>query len=111
VIVPFDGLVRMSPECPKEIDLADVGSAPQDVTPEGIRDLAGNMSEWVATAYVEGSRAVEGDPSSELPKVIRGGSFGDSFMARTSGRFRRPANSAALNIGLRCASRKSALSK
>ncbi|CAN5925290.1 hypothetical protein BH11MYX4_BH11MYX4_25080 [soil metagenome] len=111
VIVPFDGLVHMSSQCLKEIDLADIGSAPQDITPEGIHDLAGNMSEWVATAYVEGSRAVEGDPSSELPKVIRGGSFGDSFMARTSGRFRRPANSAGSNVGLRCASRRAALSK
>jgi serine/threonine protein kinase len=109
VIVPFDGLIRMSAECPKEIDVADVGSAKQDVTPEGIHDLAGNMSEWVETAYVEGSRSVEGTATSDLPKVIRGGSFGDSFMARTSGRFRRPANTAGLNVGFRCAIRSSML--
>jgi formylglycine-generating enzyme required for sulfatase activity len=111
VIVPFDGLIRMNPACPTSIEIADVGHATQDVTHEGIHDLAGNMSEWVDAAFVEGNRAMEGPALSALPKVIRGGSFGDSYLARTSGRFRRLGNSIGANVGFRCATRPSTLTK
>ncbi|MDB4944657.1 MAG: Serine/threonine protein kinase [Labilithrix sp.] len=110
VRIPNDGLVAMDPACPKEVRVGEVGTAAQDVTPEGIRDLAGNVTEWVDSSYVEGSRAADGtDP--RLPKVLRGGSFGDSFMARITGRFRRPGDSVGLNVGFRCAVRKSLLVK
>src|SRR6202035_2544292 len=75
-IVPNDGFIPMDSTCPKIATPGDVGSAPQDVTPQGIHDLGGNVAEWVDTAYVEGNRAgVENAGGAELPRVLRGGSF------------------------------------
>ena len=103
VSVPRDGMIGMDPACPKDVGIANVGEAAQDRTPEGVHDLAGNVSEWTSSSYVEGIRSSDESAEASLPKVIRGGSFGDSFMARTSGRFRRPQDAAGLNVGFRCA--------
>jgi formylglycine-generating enzyme required for sulfatase activity len=44
---------------------APVGSFPDDISPEGVLDLAGNVSEWTVTA-----------PNSDGPdRVIRGGNW------------------------------------
>jgi formylglycine-generating enzyme required for sulfatase activity len=82
-----------------------VMTAAQDVTPEGIYDLAGNVAEWVdddnslnqdEEAYARRLRA-------ETPSVFRGGSINTSFMARTTSRgFRLPFNDGS-NLGFRCA--------
>jgi formylglycine-generating enzyme required for sulfatase activity/tRNA A-37 threonylcarbamoyl transferase component Bud32 len=104
VVVPRDGLIRMPPECPQEVSLGPVGQAVQDVTPEGIHDLGGNAAEWVDAVFVLGSRAGRAE-AANLPKVLRGGSFADSFMARTSGRNRHIAEGVGDNLGFRCAVR------
>jgi formylglycine-generating enzyme required for sulfatase activity len=98
-------MILMAPGCPATVAIAPVGGAPQDVTPEGVRGLGGNVAEWVDAAYVEGDRqAAGGAPrGAELPKIIRGGSFADSFTARTTARTRRPADAVGDNLGFRCA--------
>ena len=106
VTIPRDGLVPMPADCPAKISLRAVGTSRQDVTPEGIRDLAGNAAEWVDAVYVEGDRTARGDGPA-LPKVLRGGSFFESFMARPSGRNRRVANAVGHNLAFRCAVRPS----
>jgi formylglycine-generating enzyme required for sulfatase activity len=81
-----------------------VGTAPQDVTPSGIHDLAGSVSEWVDTPYVASSRVPrpQADPD-QLPAVLRGGSWSESLMIRTTGRNRHTRDGAATNVGFRCA--------
>jgi formylglycine-generating enzyme required for sulfatase activity/predicted Ser/Thr protein kinase len=106
VIVPRDGLIPIPPACPEKMAVAPVGQAAEDVTPEGIHDLGGNVSEWVDSTYTEGNRAAHVDGGAQgRPKVLRGGSFAESLMARTSGRNRRIADVVATNVGFRCAVR------
>ncbi len=105
VVVPSDEFLPMDPGCPKLGEPLDVGTAVEDVSPEGVHDLGGNVSEWVDTAYVEGDRA--GTPpanETESPRVIRGGSFFFSLLARTSLRNKRPPAYLAYDVGFRCAS-------
>jgi formylglycine-generating enzyme required for sulfatase activity len=105
VVVPADGMIPMVPGCPSSVAIAPVGQAAQDVTPEGVRGLAGNVAEWVDASYVAGNRQASAGPSraADLPMVIRGGSFVQSSTARTSSRTRRPADAAGDNVGFRCA--------
>jgi serine/threonine-protein kinase len=107
VVLERDGQVPMSGACAASADVAvrPVGSAGQDITPEGVHDLAGNVSEWTASPYVDGSRTERGDRvSHDAPRVIRGGSWAESGMARTSGRTRLPPFVMGQNLGFRCAS-------
>lgn len=104
VVVPRDGLVPMDPSCPEAVALRTVGEASQDVTPQGVVDLGGNVTEWTESAFVDGDRAAQADPSrTDLPKVIRGGSWAASLLARTSGRTRRNPEFFGGNLGFRCA--------
>lgn len=104
VVVPRDGLVSMPSSCPEKVALGPVGQAAQDVTPEGIHDLGGNAAEWVDAVYVEGNRAARIDAgTADLPRVVRGGSFFESLLARTSGRYRQLANGVGTNLAFRCA--------
>jgi len=106
VVVPRDGLIVMPSSCPEKVSLGPVGQAAQDVTPDGIHDLGGNVAEWVDAVYVEGNRAARVDAgAADLPKVVRGGSFFQSIEARTSGRSRQLANGVGYNVGFRCAVR------
>ena len=101
VVVPRDGLIPMV-ACTANVDIAPVGLALQDVTPEGVRGLGGNVNEWVDSVYVEGDRQAR-TPPKDAPKVVRGGSFAESQMARTSARTRRPPDAIGNNMGFRCA--------
>jgi formylglycine-generating enzyme required for sulfatase activity len=77
----------------------------QDVTPDGIHDLGGNVSEWTSSLFIDGNRmARSASAPEETARVIRGGSATRSFMARTSGRDRAAPLSVGANVGFRCAS-------
>jgi formylglycine-generating enzyme required for sulfatase activity/predicted Ser/Thr protein kinase len=102
VVVPRDAFVPMPAACPEKVALRAVGTSPQDITPEGVRDLAGNAAEWVDAVYVEGNRGARSGPA-EAPRVLRGGSFLESYGARTSGRNRRIASGVGTNLAFRCA--------
>jgi formylglycine-generating enzyme required for sulfatase activity/tRNA A-37 threonylcarbamoyl transferase component Bud32 len=72
---------------------SDVGTEPQDVTPEGIHDLGGNVAEWTMDAF-----------GNEGFRVVRGG-WWDMWQesARAQGRSRWKESEPASNIGFRCA--------
>ncbi|XXT16608.1 bifunctional serine/threonine-protein kinase/formylglycine-generating enzyme family protein [Sorangium sp. So ce429] len=82
------------------------GAHPSDRTPEGIYDLAGNVSEWVSDGLVfppPGGENPQGDPSFPL-KVVRGGSFLDGA-EKLSATYRTAAAPVTAHawIGFRCA--------
>jgi serine/threonine-protein kinase len=82
------------------------GSHPRDKTPEGILDLAGNVSEWVSDGFMSplpGGADPIGDPASPL-RVLRGGSFLDDA-DKLHGSWRTAASpvTAHVSIGFRCA--------
>ncbi len=75
--------------------VAPVGHYSKDVSPFGVCDLAGNISEWTATRKLENS----------TEHAVRGGSFKDisPATARTTFRDFREAGNKNVNIGFRCA--------
>jgi serine/threonine-protein kinase len=104
VVVPSDGFLPMDRSCPKTTSPVDVGTALEDVTAAGVHDLGGNVTEWVSAAFVQGDRGRTGPPDDPtLPRVLRGGSFYFSLLARTSVRNRRPADYVGIDVGFRCA--------
>ena len=65
-----------------------VGMCPDDVSPYGVRDVAGGVSEWTATG---GER-----------RAVRGGSWAGTLrQARLHGRFEEPASRCRTYLGLR----------
>jgi len=104
VNIPRDGRLPISPDCPETVSLLPISTAKQDVTPEGVHDLAGNVAEWVDAVFVEGDRTANPpDPAGLRPRVIRGGSTATSLRARTTARSEVMPNIAATNVGFRCA--------
>jgi serine/threonine-protein kinase len=105
VAIPNDGeLLPPSSPCPEAAELRAVGTAPQDVTPDGVHDLGGNLTEWTSSLYVSGNRGAHPQAAAaDAARVIRGGSFGESWMARTSARNRLGPSVVAANVGFRCA--------
>jgi formylglycine-generating enzyme required for sulfatase activity len=87
-----------------------VATAPKDVTPEGVHDLGGNVSEWTADAGSNRPRCagpcenprIDGPPSST--RVLRGGNW-SSWMSRLRSAARAAIEPEATrtNIGFRCA--------
>jgi formylglycine-generating enzyme required for sulfatase activity len=82
-----------------------VMSAPQDVTPEGVFDMGGNVGEWV-----DDDDRLNRDEATyialltlESPAVHRGGAYNAAFMARSTSRTLRLAFNVATNVGFRCA--------
>jgi formylglycine-generating enzyme required for sulfatase activity/predicted Ser/Thr protein kinase len=86
-------LPDMPAACPETLSLRPVGTAIQDVTPEGVHDLGGNVGEWTATPQA----------SDKFGYIYKGGSIIDAFMARTSSRWHRQASLVFSNLGFRCA--------
>ncbi|WP_438015063.1 bifunctional serine/threonine-protein kinase/formylglycine-generating enzyme family protein [Sorangium sp. So ce315] len=89
-----------------EVATCASGAHPSDRTPEGIYDLAGNVSEWVSDGLVfppPGGEDPQGDPSFPL-KVVRGGSFLDG-PEKLSATYRTAAAPVTAHawIGFRCA--------
>jgi formylglycine-generating enzyme required for sulfatase activity/predicted Ser/Thr protein kinase len=104
VVLPQDGRVPMLGSCASPAKMAAVGAAPQDITPEGVHDLGGNVAEWTDTIYVAGRGDAPNEPAAgALPRVIRGGSYADSLLARTSAKAFRIPNTVGVNVGFRCA--------
>lgn len=56
---------------------APVGTSPLDRTPEGVRDLAGNVTEWTSTKFAPVSDADRALCGSIGCRVARGGSFAE----------------------------------
>lgn len=92
----------------------DVGSAAQDVTPQGVHDLAGNVREWVEDVFLvpylacgacENPKVPVREAGGAVMRVVRGGSFmQEPTAARAAGRSRWRADYLATGIGFRCAS-------
>ncbi|HEU4537670.1 MAG TPA: SUMF1/EgtB/PvdO family nonheme iron enzyme, partial [Polyangiaceae bacterium] len=93
-----------------------VGSAPQDVTPEGVHGLGGGVSEWVQDAFTRAYYAPCGaciDPRPSDPAVpiaedlrlFRGSSYiSDALLCRGATRSRWKRGDVLDGLGVRCAS-------
>jgi serine/threonine protein kinase/formylglycine-generating enzyme required for sulfatase activity len=106
VAVPHDGLLPMPASCPfsSDIELRPPGVSRQDVSPDGVRDLGGNVAEWTDTDFAaEGRAAHAAHVTSLTPRVIRGGSIAESLFVRTSTRNQRLPDGVGDNVGFRCA--------
>jgi formylglycine-generating enzyme required for sulfatase activity len=108
--------------CPGQVPgPAAVGSAPQDVTALGLRDLGGNVAEWVQDAFlpryppcpgpckdplVRPEDVVAGASNGGEPslRVVRGGAwYRAAEAARSAGRGRARWDQVQGDIGFRCA--------
>jgi len=82
----------------------------RDVTPDGVRDLAGNVSEWVADDFRPAYAACDGPcanpvvTGSGADKVCRGGNWGQlAEMTRAAGRGKLAPDRTSHQVGFRCA--------
>ncbi|MEZ4313456.1 MAG: SUMF1/EgtB/PvdO family nonheme iron enzyme [Polyangiaceae bacterium] len=103
--------------CPdKPAGPQDVGTSPQDRTPEGVLDLGGNVGEWVADQFVLSHYPPCGDcadPKVEEPapltddlRIFRGGSWSAAEQSsRTTTRSRWKRTDLTTGLGFRCATR------
>jgi formylglycine-generating enzyme required for sulfatase activity len=91
-------------------DPAPVGTARRDVTPDGVRDLGGNVSEWTADAALDrptcsgpcGDPHIDGAPTDK--RVLRGGNWsGWLGWLRGARRTEADANTPKTDVGFRCA--------
>jgi formylglycine-generating enzyme len=86
---------------------AEVGSRPEGDSPEGISDLAGNVSEWVSdwsARYTEEAAEDPQGPETGTYKLLRGGGFRESSDAlRSMDRVMADPLSRSEGVGFRCA--------
>jgi serine/threonine-protein kinase len=99
----------------REAAPADVATAAQDRTPEGVADLAGNVGEWVDDAFtlpfysdcdtcVDPRAPGPSKPVEDDWRVFRGSSWSNATHLRTTRRGRWKRVSSADDLGFRCAS-------
>lgn len=87
-------------DTPRPAATCEVGTHEADRTPEGVRDLAGNVGEWTSS----GGRDPSGAGASGL-RVVRGGSWGDGQTGDLLGARREgyPPSVQSRELGFRCA--------
>ena len=92
-----------------EESVAPVGSFPGDVSPYGVHDLGGNVSEWVADWYLPyADSAYWEEAFGQQHKVVRGGGAGLGHYAlsvffRAARRGHAPPETVSTDVGFRCA--------
>jgi len=102
VIIAGNSEIAASSPCHQFDAAQPVGTALQDVTPEGVHDLAGNVAEWTSsTGGPNGSAAQVQTQSS--PRIIRGGSWNRPSKERATARIGKPPITMGNNLGFRCA--------
>jgi eukaryotic-like serine/threonine-protein kinase len=90
-------------------DIVRVGSYPENISPYGALDMAGNVYEWVAdyfsiTYYASSPPSNPTGPSSGRSKVMRGGSWQlEADRLLTYEREASPPSAGNSNLGFRCA--------
>jgi formylglycine-generating enzyme required for sulfatase activity len=91
-----------------------VGTHPDGDTPDGISDMAGNVSEWIFdwfAEYTEEAQTNPVGPDDGVYKILRGGGFRDSSDAlRVNDRVLANPKSRSEGVGFRCAVSSSVLS-
>lgn len=88
-----------------ELRVQPIGSAPQDISPDGIYDLGGNAEEWVDAVWLSPYQSPEPELGTDNRyRVVRGGGWNDTLSsARGSGRSRWDEDKGNPSIGFRCA--------
>ena len=85
-----------------------VGSVPKGDSPYGVRDMTGNLLEWVVDWYQEdfNSKSPKIDPVNAVPGSFRvnrgGGWYYDAFEQRTTDRFVDDPDYFGIDVGFRC---------
>jgi serine/threonine protein kinase len=87
-----------------------ISTSPQDVTPEGIQNLGGNVAEWTDSRYTDyahaaanGDRPETSEGSADDAMTVRGGSYHESVLARATSRTKWLRGTVAEDVGFRCA--------
>ncbi|MEM7560665.1 MAG: SUMF1/EgtB/PvdO family nonheme iron enzyme, partial [Planctomycetota bacterium] len=85
-------------------DTLPVDDMPEGATPNGVRQLVGNVWEWVDAQYCPASECEVRIVLDELLAEVRGGAFDTYFASQATCQFRsgNPVYHRAANVGFRC---------